>query len=298
MPSLTPRQGITAAPYALTAGRAQTVDTGSISNPSFLGTTSGAPLDFSVNNQRGLRLQYAATGDGPSPNLIGGFSGNVVSNGFSGAVIGGGGAVGFENRVGRDYATVVGGLDNTAIGYASTAMGQHSIASGEASTAMGRDTKASGEWATAFGLQTHAIGSGSTAGGVLSKASGYASVALGYNAHSTFDGSFVWADHTDGPFASSNGNQFLIRADERAGERRMSIVEGVTKADEPRIDFIGDFADSRFAWLKTAGRLAPQVPTKAESAANLPAAGAGSVVPAALALAVKPRCRPAAPSPK
>ena len=120
--------------------------------------------------------------------------------------------MGFENRVGRDYATVVGGLDNTAIGYASTAMGQHSIASGEASTAMGRDTKASGEWATAFGLQTHAIGSGSTAGGVLSQASGYASVALGYNAHSTFDGSFVWADHTDGPFASSNGNQFLIRA--------------------------------------------------------------------------------------
>ena len=83
--ALTPRQGITAAPYALTAGRAQTVDTGSISNPSFLGTTSGAPLDFSVNNQRGLRLQYAANGDGPSPNLTGGFSGNVVSNGFSGS---------------------------------------------------------------------------------------------------------------------------------------------------------------------------------------------------------------------
>ncbi len=248
---LSPRQRITAAPYAVTAGRAQTVDAGTISNPGFVGTTSTAPLDFSVNNQRALRLEYATSGTfGTSPNLIGGYLGNVVSNGFVGAVIGGGGAAGGENRAVNDFATVVGGLGNTASGFASTALGNGTTASGEASTAMGANSIAAGY--------------GSTAIGVGVRASGYASVAMGIQAQALYDYSFVWADDGEDPFASTNGKQFLVRASGGVGigtnsPKAALHVAGTIKSDVLQADqILGSTAYLHFAETAPKGVAAGQ----------------------------------------
>ncbi len=51
---LTPDRRITAAAYALTAG--------AVADPSFVGTTGNTPLDISVNNVRGLRIQPGGSG--------------------------------------------------------------------------------------------------------------------------------------------------------------------------------------------------------------------------------------------
>src|SRR5208282_4878551 len=78
-------------------------------NGAFLGTTDDLPLEFDVNGSRALRLEYAFGGVyGVAPNVICGNLGNVVSNGFYGAFIAGGSA-GYPNRVGGDFASVIGG---------------------------------------------------------------------------------------------------------------------------------------------------------------------------------------------
>jgi formylglycine-generating enzyme required for sulfatase activity len=189
----------------------------------FLGTTDDQPLEFKVNGGRALRLEPNAT----SPNLIGGSPYNVVSNGFVGAVIGGGGDAININRVGANFATVVGGGNNTASGPYATAMGGGSVASGQGATAMGASAQAlgpnstamgytpvaSGESATAMGFGTSAIGDFSTAMGASSIASGPHSLAAGYLARAAHPGAFVWADASlASPFASTANNQFLIRA--------------------------------------------------------------------------------------
>jgi hypothetical protein len=209
------------------------------------GTPNQQPLEIRVNGQRILRLQPNET----SPNVIGGHPGNVVSNGKSGAFIGGGGNSDFPNRVEADYATVVGGYGNTASGLNSTAMGaltsasgavataigSQTQASGSASTAMGRLTKATGPASTGLGWLTTASGDASTAMGELTEATafaatamgwatragGVASAAMGYRAKANHDGCFVWADLSDwedtAGFTSTTSNQFSIRA--RGGVR-------------------------------------------------------------------------------
>jgi hypothetical protein len=76
--TLTPRQALTPAPYALALP--------------------------------GLWTQQNTT----SPNLIGGYSGNSVTAGVVGGTIGGGGVSTYTNRVTDDYGTVGGGLNNQA----------------------------------------------------------------------------------------------------------------------------------------------------------------------------------------
>jgi hypothetical protein len=152
-------------------------------NGSFLGTTDSLPLEIKVNGQRALRIENAPHYYyGYSPNFLGGFSGNIISDGIVGAVIGGGGFLSQPNVVGNNLATVVGGAGNTASGVASTAMGSANTASGFISTA---------------------IGSGNTADGIYS-------VAMGESAKALHNWSFVWSDGID--FASTGVNQFCIRA--------------------------------------------------------------------------------------
>jgi hypothetical protein len=193
----------------VTAGSGLTVDgalmlraNGNPTNGAFLGTTDNRPIEIKVNGQRALRIEYAELPApaylGYSPNIVGGSSFNLVSNGFSGAVIGGGGSEFFPNLVGNDHATVVGGHGNKATGVASTAMGEITTASGNASTAMGRETVANGSGATAMGWKTTASGTYSTA--------------MGYRAKANHSGAFVWSDSTITDFVSSAANQFLIRA--------------------------------------------------------------------------------------
>lgn len=186
--------GISSAGFWKTNGNAGANPT----NGAFLGTTDNLPLEIKVNGQRALRITSGIDPTyGVSPNLVGGFSGNILSNGAAGGVIGGGGAAAAPNRVGNSFATVVGGFGNAANGFAATAMGNLATASGGASTAMGSSTLASGGASTAMGQN--------------STASGGASTAMGFRAKANHDGTFVWADSQNVDFASTATDQFLLR---------------------------------------------------------------------------------------
>jgi hypothetical protein len=198
-------------------------------NGAYLGTSDNLPLEIKINGARALRLEYGYDPFESSiaPNLTGGYSGNTVNNGVYGAFIGGGGNAGYPNRVGGSYASVVGGLGNTASGTSSTAMGSFTTASDDHSTAMGSATIASGYSSTAMGYSTTASGYSSIAMGYFTTASGHYSTAMGYStiasgdystamgylASAAHQGSFVWADYASfTPFSSTATNQFLIRA--------------------------------------------------------------------------------------
>jgi hypothetical protein len=164
-----------------------------------LGSLDNNPLTLSVNGQRALRVEPNAT----SPNLIGGYSGNVVSNGFAGAVIGGGGQANNPNRVGANFASVLGGYNNTAAGFAATAIGLSGTARGDYSTVIGVGNSSLGNYAMALGVESAANGNFATA--------------MGTRAHADHAGSFVWSDLTEDNFNSTAPNQFLIRASGRVG---------------------------------------------------------------------------------
>jgi len=167
---LSPRQPITPAPYAL--------------------------------GLYGLEVQQNNT----SPNMIGGFSGNVAGTGIFGATIGGGGTatVGSPNTVNGNYATIGGGSTNTAGGAAST------IAGGEGNVAGSLYSTVGG------GNQNSANGQFSVVpGGFQNIASGFYSLAAGRNALAANDGAFVWNDSTGltgTPLSSTVNNQFIARA--------------------------------------------------------------------------------------
>jgi hypothetical protein len=205
----------------------RTGNTGTTPGVNFMGTTDNQPLEIKVNGSRALRIEPATNSTyGYSPNLLGGHSGNIISNGFVGAVIMGGGSASNPNRAGNNFATVLGGHGNTASGTLSTAMGNGTAASGESSTAMGYSTGARGTASTAMGSATAASGSFSTAMGINTTASGFASTAMGaattagglystamgYRAKANHDGSFVWADSQSADFTSTGNAQFCIRA--------------------------------------------------------------------------------------
>ncbi len=136
-----------------------------------------------------------------SPNIIGGYSGNLIDHGTVGATISGGGNDLCMNHVSSSYATVSGGVCNTANGNkAAIGGGKANSASGENSTVSGGESNlASGSFATVPG------GYGNTAGG-------YESFAAGNKAKANHQGAFVWADSTHADFASTASDQFLIRA--------------------------------------------------------------------------------------
>ncbi len=145
-------------------------------NRAFLGTTDNLPLEFWVNTNRALRIEYALdpfSMVAAAPNIIGGYAGNVVSNGVAGAFIGGGGDPIWPNTVGGSYAAVLGGHGNTASGWFSTCIGDSCVASAS--------------WSMALGLHAHAL----------------------------HPGTFVWADNSSSSFdavESTTNNQFLLRA--------------------------------------------------------------------------------------
>jgi trimeric autotransporter adhesin len=219
--------GLTSAAFWSTAGNAGANPT----NGAFLGTTDDLPLELHVNGSRALRLEnnfdfIFELSYGVAPNVIGGNLGNVVSNGFYGAFIAGG-STHYSNRVGGDFASVIGGLNNTASGFASTAagsgntasgnystaLGDNDIAFGTSSTAMGSGTIAEGPGCTTMGESTAATGIAATAMGYLTSAYGNYSLAAGYCSAVLNNGSFVWADSSSTtPFSDSAPNQFLIRA--------------------------------------------------------------------------------------
>ncbi|MFC1997049.1 tail fiber domain-containing protein [Chloroflexota bacterium] len=177
----------------------------------YLGTADNQPLVLAVNGTQALRLE--PTSD--SPNIIGGYSGNSITAGVHGAVIGGGGESSYENTVTDHYgtvsggygnqagnnagdlddaygATVNGGMDNKASGLATVSGGWANNASGVFSTVGGGSgNDAGGNYSTmGGGLDNTASDFSSTvSGGQLNEASeSYSSVGGGYD--NTASGSF------------------------------------------------------------------------------------------------------------
>ena len=109
----------------------------------------------------------------------------MVSNGFYCATIGGGGSLDYPHRVGGHYATVIGGVGNTASGWDSTAMGFYTTASG---------------------------GSGAIVMGEATAAAANNTMAAGTRAKANHPGTFVRADYQYATFSATANNQFLIRA--------------------------------------------------------------------------------------
>ncbi len=126
----------------------------------------------------GLYTQQNAT----SPNVIGGYSGNVISPTVVGGVIGGGGASGVPNRVWANYAAVGGGKGNIASGFATT------IGGGESNIASSVDATVGGGWhntannnntTVSGGTTNTASGSNATVGGGGSNTASGASATIG-----------------------------------------------------------------------------------------------------------------------
>jgi hypothetical protein len=230
----------------------------------FLGTTDNMTLTLAVSNTAALRLVPNTI----SPNLIGGYSGNNVSAGVTGATIGGGGASGAANTVTRGYGTVGGGFNNSAGAPGATVGGgannitsglsSSTVAGGYGNTASriyatvggGESNTASGDVATVSGgLGNIASGSYATIpGGWTNTASGQYSFAAGRQARAIHDGAFVWGDNsTANPISSTTTNQFVVRA---SGGVSLTVDAGESKA----IDIGEHYRDNAIvAWGKVTG---------------------------------------------
>ncbi len=217
------------------------------SGTNFLGTTDSQPLDLRVNSVRALRLEPNAT----STNIIAGYAGNAVTAGAVGATIAGGGLSintnlvtddygtvggGGGNQAGdsaggtanKRYATVAGGLQNTASGvFATVGGGGGNTASGSnATVGGGTQNTASGDYAAVGGgTQNTASGQFATVGGGRwNTAGGDDSFAAGRKAKAVHVGAFAWADSNDLDFSSTANNEFSARC--TGGARFVSAIDG------------------------------------------------------------------------
>ncbi|HEX4263594.1 MAG TPA: tail fiber domain-containing protein [Verrucomicrobiae bacterium] len=177
--SLSPRQQITAVPYAVSAENLLSVVQLNNLTPGVYSAIGGG-IDNAVTSY------YALVGGGY----------NNTNSGYA-ATIGGGA----RNFVDEAYVTIAGGIENRATGnYATVGGGDGNIASNEDSTVSG-------------GFQNVASGGLSTVpGGGFNVASGDYSLAAGYDAQAVHSGSFVWNDGSGGSFSSTAPNQFSVRA--------------------------------------------------------------------------------------
>jgi hypothetical protein len=190
-----------------------------IGSGQFLGTTDDRPLRFAVNNQRGLQLEYASNSflgtvyDGV--NLVGGFSGNVVSDAVGGTIAGGGTA-GFENRVGSDFATICGGYANRASGYAAIiGGGRYNLASdSDATVGGGSGNTAAGAWATVGGGVNNSAAAWRTTigGGVGNVASDeYATVPGGCGGQASNYGQMAYASGSFADVGDAQTSVYVLR---------------------------------------------------------------------------------------
>jgi hypothetical protein len=209
-----------------------TGNSGTIPGTHFLGTTDNQPVEIRANNEPVIRFSYGSSGSfGVTPNIAGGFRGNVIGAGVAGAVIAGGGAVGSTNLVLADGGTIGGGFGNLVSGSGGTiAGGGLNTASGpQATVGGGAQNQSLNSYTTvAGGIQNtssgtfSAVGGGADnisgafcatiPGGQSNSAAGNFSFAAGFRAKANHAGSFVWADSQNADLASSTNNQFNLRA--------------------------------------------------------------------------------------
>lgn len=187
----------------------------------FLGTTDNQALELRVNNARALRLEPNAD----SPNVIGGYSGNSVTSGVMGAVIGGGGAAADANRVTDNYGTVGGGLNNRAGDnagragdqpYATVGGGYGNIAFGGATVGGGQLNTASGLFATiGGGVDNRAVYTGTTVSGGWTNIAGNDYATIGGGGGNTVSApaatiSGGWNNTASGESASIGGGDYNL----------------------------------------------------------------------------------------
>jgi len=138
-------------------------------------------------------------------------------------------AGGISNTASEWYTTVGGGDGNTASADSATVGGgRHNTANGsDATVGGGAYNTASSPWATVGGGGSNqATGQAATVpGGGLNTAQGSHSLAAGHRAKANHDGSFVWADISPFglDFASTAANQFSARS--TGGARFVSAVD-------------------------------------------------------------------------
>jgi hypothetical protein len=171
-----------------------------------------------------------------SPNIIGGYSGNVVTSTLVGVTISGGGnssqpnrgwdnyvtiGGGLGNTASNIYATIGGGVANTASNWAATiAGGESNIASGgNATIAGGASNKAFNDYATVGGGDTNTASASFTtiAGGSTNSASADYS-AIGGGSHNVVTGTYAMI--SGGAYNSATASSATI------GGGRYNIASG------------------------------------------------------------------------
>jgi len=194
---------------------------------------------------RGLRTEQTAS----SPNIIGGYSGNLVDGFSSGSSLLGGGNATNPNHIAGNYSVIAGGSNNQLLFSDDSFIGggfSNTITSHEGVIAGGGSNIVSGDHAVILGgTQNQALGDDSTIGGgnrnvvttlgnnavigggfaniangpysVIpggdqNQTFGYYSFAGGLGARALANGDFVWADSVGVPFTSTNNDQFIVRA--------------------------------------------------------------------------------------
>jgi hypothetical protein len=149
-----------------------TGDEGAIPGTHFLGTTDLQPFELRVGNTTGLRVLPVGINTTDTPNVVGGYGGNVIGAGVVGATIAGGGGnvsgIDSPNRIQGEYGSIGGGLDNTLAGPRSViGGGNNNTVSAEAATIAGGTSN-----------QVSSIG-GAVLGGESNRAGGNRSVVGG-----------------------------------------------------------------------------------------------------------------------
>ncbi|MGA2246261.1 MAG: tail fiber domain-containing protein [Verrucomicrobiota bacterium] len=238
--TLAPRQHLTPEPYAITAENlAGVADYNTIAGSY---SALGGGYDNSTANEyatvAGGYLNTAsswgsAVGGGAENTASSPDGSATVSGGYQNTASGDSSAVGggADNAATNTYATVAGGIFNTAGGYGSTVSGgyqntasgddstvgggQYNVASGSGAEVGGGDGNiaSGGNTAISSGYFNTASGNAATVpGGSGNVASGAASFAAGHEAMALNDGSFVWSDYSGGSFSSTAANQFAVSA--------------------------------------------------------------------------------------
>ena len=221
-------------------------NTGTAAGANYIGTKDNQAFEVHVNGNRAFRIEPTGNANSPAPNVIGGFSGNTVTNsifGF-GATIAGGGESGLVNVVNGPFGTVGGGEGNTAGaddtvsgGYQNTSGGSYSAVAG------GRNNTAGGK------LSFIAGGQNNTTGGNSGGTAAYGAFAAGQYASADWDGCFVWGDNsTTTPTTCGAANRFVVRAANGA-----QFSNGVN-VDTSGADG-GGFSNNNFANLLAFGAL-------------------------------------------
>lgn len=193
-------------------------NSGTAAGGNFLGTTDNQAVEVKVNSVRALRIEPNFT----TPNLIGGYSGNQVTDGAVGSTIAGGGESTSPNIISDQFCFIGGGLNNVAgdqDGNSQSVIG--------ATIGGGTSNTASASGATIAGGSVNTAGSHDTIGGGMNNtAQGtYATIAGG--AHNTTASGSLGSSILGGQGNNTSGNYSTVLggyANEANGD--FSLVAG------------------------------------------------------------------------